>query len=155
MAHPSRGRARFDRTFAPGRRSATHIEGQARRQQRVMRWRERFRRFSLSAWQSSRIVESVCALFRMSGGIAGTSDGFDAAQSSIMRTSGSMEGSTQMESTSTLCARGVPRRSKMSPRPSPRCSPSRYVCHRKKWLASIVWMRWAATRYKSLKSQWL
>src|SRR5688572_21190876 len=67
MARQSGGRARLGRMFSPRRRIATPGESQVRRAQRAKRWRERFRRFSLSTWQSSRIVEGVCALFRISG----------------------------------------------------------------------------------------
>ena len=44
---------RFMNLFSPERRSA-----------RTDRWRKRFRRFSLSTWHSSRIVETVCSVFR-------------------------------------------------------------------------------------------
>ena len=57
--------------FSPLSRSAlavASVEAQAkRRKQRVQRWRERFKRVSLSsAWQESAIVQSVVDMFRMS-----------------------------------------------------------------------------------------
>ena len=57
------------RMFSPLSRSAlavARVEAQAkRRKQRVQRWRERFKRVSLSsAWQESAIVQSVVGMFR-------------------------------------------------------------------------------------------
>ena len=60
--------------FSPLSRSAlavASVEAQAkRRKQRVQRWRERFKRVSLSsAWQESAIVQSVVGMFRMSADV--------------------------------------------------------------------------------------
>ncbi|BBO36057.1 right-handed parallel beta-helix repeat-containing protein [Lacipirellula parvula] len=44
---------RFMNLFSPERRSA-----------RTNRWRKRFQKLSLSSWQSSRVVEAVCSVFR-------------------------------------------------------------------------------------------
>src|SRR5688572_4078019 len=49
----ARNLPRFRSLFSPERRSA-----------RTARWSKRFRRFSLSSWQSNRIVEQVCGMFR-------------------------------------------------------------------------------------------
>src|SRR4051794_21368057 len=70
MANRSRGQASFRRMFSPTRRSAsaapTDDKRQQRRKRQARRWRERFRAFALSSWQSSRIVQGVCELFRSS-----------------------------------------------------------------------------------------
>jgi len=56
--------------FSPTRRSAsaapTDDKRQQRRKRQARRWHERFRAFALSSWQSSRIVQGVCDLFRSS-----------------------------------------------------------------------------------------
>jgi parallel beta-helix repeat protein len=68
MARNNRGRVGFGRTVSPSRRSATPLASQEsqqkRRQRRARRWHERFRRFALSTWQSNRIMQGVCDLFR-------------------------------------------------------------------------------------------
>lgn len=67
MTRQTSSRLGFGRQFSPKRRSSTTApveSGAARRQARVKRWRERFRRLSLSSFQSSRIVQGVCDLFR-------------------------------------------------------------------------------------------
>ncbi len=68
MARQSRGRLRLGRMFSPRNRSASAVASaevhEKRRKTRVKKWRERFKRFSLSAWHESAIVQTVCGLFR-------------------------------------------------------------------------------------------
>jgi nitrous oxidase accessory protein NosD len=70
MASRSRGRTRFGRLFSPRQRSASAVVSEEvrekRRQRRARKWRERFRRITLSSWQSNRIVQGVFDLFRSS-----------------------------------------------------------------------------------------
>src|SRR6188472_3427998 len=68
MANRSRSRVRFGRIFSPRSRSASAVASveaqEKRRKTRVKKWRERFKRFSLSSWQSTAIVETVVGFFR-------------------------------------------------------------------------------------------
>src|SRR3954452_24878910 len=76
MARQSRSRLRFGRMFSPRSKSASavaSVEAQAkRRKTRVKKWRERFKRFSLSSWHENAIVATVCGLFRVSANTART-----------------------------------------------------------------------------------
>ena len=74
MARQSRGRLRLGRAFSPRLRSASAVASveaqQKRRKERVKKWRERFKRFSLSSWHENAIVQTVCGIFRMSADTA-------------------------------------------------------------------------------------
>src|SRR4051794_15270663 len=70
MARQSRSRLHFGRMFSPRNKSASAVASvqsqQRRRKARVKKWRERFKRFSLSAWHENTIVATVCDFFRSS-----------------------------------------------------------------------------------------
>ncbi|HEX3599223.1 MAG TPA: hypothetical protein VHU84_03720, partial [Lacipirellulaceae bacterium] len=74
MARQSRGRLRLGRIFSPRSKSASAVASvqaqQKRRKARMKKWRERFKRFSLSSWHESAIVATVCNLFKTSAATA-------------------------------------------------------------------------------------
>src|SRR6478735_4985100 len=76
MARQSRSRLHFGRMFSPRSKSVSAVASvqaqQKRRKARVKKWRERFKRFSLSAWHENAIVATVCGLFRSSADAART-----------------------------------------------------------------------------------
>lgn len=73
MARNERGRVNFSRQHLPQSRNGAAAEGDrrvARKLWRAQRWRKRFRHFALGSFHSSRIVQGICDLFRMSADAA-------------------------------------------------------------------------------------